>query len=120
MSLLLGDPRAPRVVRLRARTGVDFYGEPVLSWDDPERLELAGAEIQDRTSTESTTGQRLVVVTGKVLFVPGRPDLRFEDRVEVDGEVVYEVDGDPYVRRGLAIPVYTIAPIRAFERGGRH
>lgn len=100
----------PTVYRLRAGAGVDSYGDPVESWDTPERVKLTGATVQDVRAEEVDGAIRRIVRGEKALFVPGTADLTENDRVEVSGEV-WRVNGAPTVRIGLASRVYTTASL---------
>lgn len=100
----------PTVYRLRAVAGVDSYGDPVESWDAPERVRLVGATVQDVRAEETEGIVRRVIRGEKALFVPGAADLTENDRVEITGEV-WRVNGTPTVRRGLASRVYTTATL---------
>lgn len=100
----------PTVVRLRPTSVPDSYGDPVESWDVPERTVLRGAFTQDRDSLEVTGDGRTRVVTRRVLYAYGDAALTAADRVEVDG-VVHLIDGEPAVHRSRTRPVYTSASL---------
>ena len=106
--ILTAPAYAPVVTRLRAGATTDSYGDPVESWDTPERFVLRGASVQDVSVVEEDGVTRRVLRGVRTLYVPGAADLTAEDRVEVSGEV-WTVDGKPEVRRGLASSVYTTA-----------
>lgn len=101
---------APTVYRLRAVASVDSYGDPVESWDAPERVKLTGATVQDVRTEETEGAVRRIIRGEKVLFVPGDADLTENDRVEVSGEI-WRVNGPPSVKQGLASRVYTTATL---------
>jgi hypothetical protein len=100
----------PPVYRLRAGVGVDSYGDPVESWDAPDRLILRGATVQDLSTVEDEGPAKRVIRGEKVLFAPGLADVRAEDRIEHRGEV-WKVNGDPIVKRGLASAPFTFAAL---------
>lgn len=108
--MLLGASLAA-VVRLRPALVEDSYGDPVESWDFPSRIRLRGADIQAVSSTEQEGTARRLVEDARVLFVPGVPDLTSADRIETEDGEVWRVDGNPVVRRGQALGVYTTATL---------
>lgn len=103
---------APAVYRLRPGATEDSYGDPVESWDAPERVRLKGATLQDAHVYEAETESPVAhIVRGeKALFVPGVADLTEHDRIEVRGEV-WRVNGVPTVRHGLGSASYTTAAL---------
>ena len=103
--------RGEKVYRLRAGEALDSYNDPIESWDTPDRLLLRGADVQAPGSTEAESPTGTTTTAERVLFVPGAPDVRENDRIEV-GSQVWRVDGIPAVRRGLAMSVYTTANLR--------
>lgn len=113
--MLLSLHRGPKVYRLRPGQGVDSYGDPIEDWDNPVRELLYQAVLQEPdTEEEDGAGNRLV--TGqRVLYAPRALDLQAEDRVEVDGQL-WRVQGDPKIRRGLAMGVYTSATLARTDR----
>ncbi|WVX87998.1 head-to-tail stopper [Arthrobacter phage TforTroy] len=116
MTLLSRYRRAPSVYRLAPGTTYDSYGDPVESWDTPERTLLRGAVVQDVSVVEEEGVARHVLQGQKRLYAPGRLPVTAADRIEVDGEV-WEVDGDPVVREGLASTVYTTAALKRVSIG---
>jgi len=108
--MLLNNYRLPPVYRLRAGITEDSYGDPVESWDVPDKVRLKRAVVQFDQSEEDEDTARRVLRTERVLIVPGRADLTAEDRIEYEGEV-YKIQGDPAIREGLAQGVYTLAII---------
>lgn len=108
--MLLNLTCRPPVYRLRAGSGTDSYGDPVQSWDAPERVILRGATVQDISTVEDEGVAKRIVRGEKALFVPGAADVTVDDRIEYDGEV-WRVNGDPAVKRGLATGVYTSAAL---------
>lgn len=101
---------APSVYRLRAGVTEDSYGDPVESWDVPERVRLKGATVQDVNAEEVDGATRRLIRGEKVLFAPGKVDLTENDRIEVSGEV-WRVNAPPTIRSGLASTVYTTASL---------
>lgn len=108
--------RGPKVYRLRASQGVDSYGDPVESWDAPERVRLYRAVIQEPTTVEEESPGKRVVSGERALYTPYAADLLSGDRIEVGGEV-WRVQGEPKIRRGLAMGVYTSATLARSEGG---
>ncbi|AYN58490.1 head closure Hc1 [Arthrobacter phage Liebe] len=108
--LLSPDPTVPPVYRLRAGTTTDSYGDPVESWDAPDRVRLRGASVQDVTVAEGEGVARRVIRREWTLFAPGAVDLTADDRVEYEGDV-WRVDGDPATKRGLGSAVYTVCAL---------
>lgn len=106
--MILSTPYASPVYRLRAGMAEDSYGDPVESWDTPERVRIPGASVQDVSVVEDNGVSRRILRGEKTLYAPGSVDLTKDDRVEVDGEV-WQVDGNPERRRGLASSAYTTA-----------
>jgi hypothetical protein len=104
-------PDSPAVVRLRATTRTDSYGDTAEDWTLPSWLALPEALVQDRTSTETDGSGRSITRTEKVLLHPGALDLTARDRVELDG-VTYRIEGEPSVRRGLRGASHTTAVLR--------
>jgi hypothetical protein len=111
--VLLDSPTSAAVFRLRPRTTTDSYGDPVASWDDPERARLRGAQLQatgpGNDEEESPSGN--ASEDHRRLIVPGTPSLTETDRIEADGEV-WRIDGTPVIRRGIASSAYTTAELR--------
>lgn len=103
--MLLSSRASATVTRLRAGTTLDSDGDPVESWAVPVRALLRGAQVQPVSSTEDDGARRLIEGEA-LLIVPGSPDLKATDRVEVGAEV-WRVNGTPVVRRGLASGSYT-------------
>ncbi|QOP65139.1 head closure Hc1 [Arthrobacter phage Phives] len=114
--LLTAYRRAPSVYRLRPGTKLDSYGDPVESWDTPERVLLRGASVQSVSVVEEEGVARHITRGQKTLYAPGAVDLTASDRVEVAGEV-WQVDGDPVTRSGLASTVYTTAALKRISIG---
>jgi head-tail adaptor len=98
-------PRAV-IYRLRPTTSLDSLGDPVESWEAPERTRLRRAECQ--TAAEAETG--LLLEHERRLFVAGVADLTAADRIEAEGET-WLVDGTPVVRRALAAGTVTVAKL---------
>lgn len=108
--LLTPSPSSPPVYRLRAGLAQDSYGDPVESWDVPERVRLRGASVQDVSVAEGEGVTRRVIRREWTLFAPGAVELTADDRVEYDGDV-WRVDGDPATKRGLGSAVYTVCTL---------
>ncbi|WGH21358.1 head-to-tail stopper [Arthrobacter phage Emotion] len=108
--MLLNNYSLPPVYRLRAGVSEDSYGDPVESWDNPDKVRLKRAVVQHDSSTETETTSRRLMANERVLLAPGRVDLTAEDRIEYLGES-WKVQGDPVTRDGLAQGVYTVAII---------
>jgi hypothetical protein len=100
-------PGDPVVVLLSPGAAVDSYGDPVEAWGSGARAPLPRAVVQDRDSVESAGDGRQRVVTRRVVYTPGDVGATERHRVEIDGEV-WQVDGQPAVKRGLGYRnVYT-------------
>jgi hypothetical protein len=113
MSLLMNPTVAPRVSRLRPRTRLDSDGDPVESWDTPDRLVLKSATVQAFQSVEKTDPVSAAVLRDTAtLYAPGEVDIAATDRVEVVRSGVAElwtVSGEPTVLVGLASGTITVA-----------
>ncbi|WNN93966.1 head-to-tail stopper [Arthrobacter phage Nitro] len=116
--LLTAYRRAPSVYRLRPGTKLDSYGDPVESWDTPERVLLRNATVQTVSvfNPEDEGVARHIIRGQKTLYAPGAVDLTAADRIEVDGEI-WRIDGDPVTRSGLASTVYTTAKLARVSIG---
>ncbi|WIC90159.1 head-to-tail stopper [Arthrobacter phage VroomVroom] len=106
--MLLNDYRLPPVYRLRAGITEDSYGDPVESWDTPDKVRLKRAVVQFDQSAEDEDTARRILRTERVLIVPGVVDLTAEDRIEYKGET-WKIQGEPATREGFAQDVYTVA-----------
>ena len=104
----------PPVYRLRPGTVLDSDGDPVESWDAPDRFKLAGAVVQDVSTVEEEGVSKQIVKGERTLFVPRRVDLKADDRIEVEGEQ-WRVNGDPVTKAGLASGVLTTAALTRVE-----
>jgi hypothetical protein len=82
------------IVRLRAPTVTNRYGDIEADWSAATTLPITGCALQPASSTEFTDPSRTAITTRWNLFAPPGTDLRAGDRVDVDG-TVYEVDGQP-------------------------
>lgn len=106
---------APRLVRVRAATVPDSYGEGVVSvWDErASRLPLPGAQAQTRATSDSPSpGTPGRSSSERVFFALGAADVEADDRIEVDGEA-WRIDGDVHVLRGSGpCAVYTTCTLR--------
>ena len=114
--MILSTPYARPVYRLRAGVTEDSYGDPVESWDTPERVRIPGASVQDVSVVEDNGVSRRINRGERTLYAPGAIDLTKDDRVEVDGEV-WQVDGTPEARRGLASGTFTTARLTQISIG---
>lgn len=97
-----------RIYRLRPGARVDSDGDTVHDWSSPVRWEIPLAKVQARSASEAETPSSAQYREQRVLRVQAAIDLRATDRVEVDG-VVYDIEGDPVVRRGFALGPETTA-----------
>ncbi len=104
--------------RLRPSVTLDSYGEPVESWDDPQRHPLRGAKDQPVSTVEEENSTRRTVDDERLLLIPRRVDLTEADRVELLDGSVWRVDGTPATRRGLASGVLTTVALKRYVRGG--
>lgn len=92
-------PRGETVEVLTAGEVVDPYsGEPVVSWDDPTTVQVAGCGVEPRPSTEPVQDARNAVVSGFTLYLPADVAVSAGSRVRVRG-LVHEVLGEPAVWR---------------------
>lgn len=108
-------PAAERPVLLLPTQGTDSYGDPVETWDPPQRVKLPrGAQVQDRDSEEDGGELKRLGRSEKVLYCPGPPRFDKGARIEHLGET-YRVDGDPVVHRGLRGAVYTSSTLTRTE-----
>jgi hypothetical protein len=109
---LLRPHRSPRVYRVRPGTTTDSDGDPVESWEHPDRLRLRNVTLQESSSEDEdglaqrSLGSKRLTRSGRKIFVPYAADVVANDRVEIDGQL-WRVDGNPNPRRGLATSVYT-------------
>lgn len=106
---------APPPVRLRAGTRTDSDGDPVEDWATPSRFPLRGAKITPPETEESEAPSPGSLRADRRLVVPGRADLRADDRIEDPDGVVWRVNGDPIVATGLALGVYTRAALVRYK-----
>lgn len=80
------------VLRVRETPGgTDNYGDPIEG--TTETVTLTGCGVAPRSSDDITDRGRQGVIVGLTLYAPHGTDLRYSDRIEVDG-VLYEVDGE--------------------------
>lgn len=112
--LLTAYRKTPTVYRLRPGTVLDSDGDPVESWDSPDRLKLSGAVVQDVSTVEEETGRTQIVKGEKVLFLSRPADVKSDDRIEVAGET-WRVNGDPVTRPSLASGVVTTVTLTRVE-----
>lgn len=109
--MLLTPPlSSPPVYRLRPGSGTDSYGDPVQSWDVPDRVRLRGASVQDVSVVEDEGVAKRILRGERTLFVRGAADLTADDRIEYEAEV-WRVNGDPTIKRGLGSAVYTVCAL---------
>lgn len=114
--MLLTNYRGPKIDRLRPARSVDRHGDPVEDWTTPVRRRLFGASAQP-VSSEEEDGTTTVLRDVRTLYVRGRPDLTAADRVEIAGDGVWRVDGNPEVRQPLSAGAYTVATLRRLSGG---
>jgi len=104
--------RSPKVFRLRPGVTLDSDGDPTESWEQPDRLRLPKATVQESSSededglSQRALGSKRLTRSGRKVFLPYRADVVANDRVEIDGQV-WRVDGNPNPRAGLSTTVYT-------------
>lgn len=82
-------------VRVRAGTKTDRGGNTVPDWSNPDRLTVAGLNVQPTSQSENVDEQRTAAITGyRVQSSEGTaPDIRATDRIEWAGQT-FEVDGE--------------------------
>ena len=108
--MILRPYAGPPVYRLRAGEGtLDSYDDPTPNWSVPDRLRLT-AEVQPVSSAEADGITRTLVEDERRLYVAGVANLRAADRIDF-GDGVWEIDGDPFVRRGLT-GTHTVAALK--------
>lgn len=91
-------PYGETVAVLRAGLVDDGYGNPVPDWTSPTSTPYEGCAVAQGakgTGTEDATGDRNVVVSDLVVFMPSGADVRATDRLEIRARV-YEVVGEPF------------------------
>lgn len=71
--------------------GIDEYGDPTSV--TTVRVELPGAFVAPRESSDLSDRGRAGVIVGLTLYTPAGTDIRHTDRFDVDG-ILYEVDGE--------------------------
>ncbi len=111
---MLGSIPGPPVYRLRPVESVDSVGDPIRSWDDPEREPLKRATVEEVSSREADgtivrlDGERRLLIDGP------RPDLTATDRIEYLADV-WRIDGDPLTKPALAMETLTVAKLIRHE-----
>jgi head-tail adaptor len=93
------------VVRLRASTTEDRYGNQVEDWDDPDELPVWNVSVAPRLQAEDNAQLRQGVPIGLTLYMPPHTDIKATDRVRVAGRV-HRVDGNPAVWGASGIVVH--------------
>jgi hypothetical protein len=73
---------------------VDRYDDDVPDWDNPV-AQVASMGWLTQVNTTEQIGDRDVVITGLMLFLPSTDVVTVSDRVIANGSI-YEVDGDPH------------------------
>ena len=91
-------PYGETVTVVRAGLVDDGYGNQVRDWSTATRTPYDGCAVaqgaRDRI-TEDLTGDRNVIVSDLVVFMPSGADVLATDRLEVRGRD-YEVVGEPF------------------------
>ena len=86
------------VTVMRSPLTADPYGNQVRDWPNATSTPHEGCAVaqgaRDRT-TESLTGDRNVIISDLIIFMPSGADVVATDRLEVRGRV-YEVVGEPF------------------------
>lgn len=81
-------------VVIRAPLAEDRYHHQSPDWQNATRAPAVGVWLAQQSATETVNG-RDTTVTTYTLQGPAGMDLRPLDRVEIDGALLYEVEGDP-------------------------
>lgn len=91
-------PYGEAVTVIRATLTDDGYGNPVWDWPNATRTPHDGCAVAQGAkggATEDLTGDRNVVISDLIVFMPSVADVVATDRLEVRGRV-YEVVGEPF------------------------
>lgn len=91
-------PYGEPVAVLRAGLVEDGYGNSTPDWAAATSTRYEGCAVGQGakgTGTEDATGDRNVVVSDLVVFMPTGADVRATDRLEIRDRV-YEVVGEPF------------------------
>jgi head-tail adaptor len=91
-------PYGEIVVVVRAGLADDGYGNPTQDWNATTSTTYGGCAVAQGAkggATEDLTGDRNVVVSDLIVFMPSGADVRATDRLEVRGRQ-YEVVGEPF------------------------
>jgi hypothetical protein len=99
----------------------DSYGDPIESWDTPERVRLPGAAVEAPGASGSSTSEVETPTldtlhNSRVLHVPRRLALTSRHRIEAEGSQ-WHVVGEPLVRVG-ALSTFTRVALRRVVRVG--
>ncbi|MEU5668951.1 hypothetical protein ABZ749_01010 [Micromonospora sp. NPDC047753] len=88
-------PHGESVAVLRAGLADDGYGNKVRDWSAATSTPYAGCAVAQNGRDESLTGDRNVVASDLVVFMPVGADVLATDRLEIRGRA-YEVVGEPF------------------------
>jgi head-tail adaptor len=88
-------PAGETVTVVRAALVDDGYGNQVRDWPNATRTPHQGCAVAQNGRDESLTGDRNVVASDLVVFMPSGTDVAATDRLEIRGRD-YEVVGEPF------------------------
>lgn len=88
-------PYGETVAVVRASLVDDGYGNEVPDWSAATSNPYEGCAVAQNGRDESLTGDRNVVVSDLVVFMPSGTDVVATDRLEIRSRV-YEVVGEPF------------------------
>lgn len=89
-------PYGETVMVVRAGLVDDGYGNQVRDWATATSTPYEGCAVAQGTrGGESLTGDRNVIVSDLIVFMPSGADVASTDRLEVRGRA-YEVVGEPF------------------------
>lgn len=118
-------PQKLRIYRLRPGKKLDSYGDEVDDWSRPVKERLRRASIHSgalgsaSADSDVETPTSRLTEADRLLLVIGRADLTEYDRIEVAGgrnAGVWHIQGEPYLRPGLAAGIHTAARLARTER----
>lgn len=98
---MLPDLELRTVTRLRGQPADNGYGDSVIDWTDPDRLDIDDCSFQPKQGEEILT-DRSAVISRWRWFGPSDADVKSADRIEVDG-ITYDIDGSVQNPRGLGL-----------------
>lgn len=82
------------VTRLRGVKVADGYGGETIDWSAPVSVRINNCAIAPLVEPEVLQAGQQATIEAWTLYAP-HSDIRHNDRIEVDGFGLFEVDGDP-------------------------